>query len=60
MVKNRFATPDGPIWQFGQVHCLSMFLMLNELMSGIFPLIFLVVPLLETAREVSDFIDDNY
>ncbi|KAF7378175.1 hypothetical protein MSAN_00242000 [Mycena sanguinolenta] len=41
VIKNRFAPPDGPIWQFGQI----------------FPLILLAVPLFITAKGVSEWID---
>ncbi|KAF8181294.1 hypothetical protein BJ912DRAFT_1044679 [Pholiota molesta] len=41
--RNNFEPSDSPIWQFGQI----------------FPMILLAVPLLNTARAVSEFIEDT-
>ena len=62
VVKNNFAAADSPAWQFGQVRTLRNLdrcNMVNEHFFKIFPMILLAVPVLATARAVSEFVQDT-
>jgi hypothetical protein len=56
--KNNFEPSDSPIWQFGQVRTaknLNKWMLYHDYFQ-IFPLILLAIPVLNTARAVSEFI----
>jgi hypothetical protein len=61
VVKNNFAPADSPAWQFGQVRISRNIneLFLRMKFSKIFPMILLAVPVLTTARAISEFIKDT-